>query len=70
MKNHSEVFSICQNFCSEVKNQFNTFIKILRTDNTKKNLVHVSQTLCLNNIVHQSSCSFIPQQNGVDKRKN
>ena len=27
MKNCSEVFSIFQNFCFEVKNQFNTYIK-------------------------------------------
>ena len=36
MKICYEAFSFFQNFYSEVKNQFSTFTKILRTDNAKK----------------------------------
>ena len=53
-----------------MNNQFNTLI-ILRTDNAKE-----FYSSCFSNfrsqhdIVHQSSCSFTPQQNSVAKRKN
>ena len=63
--------SIFQNFRSEMKNQFNTSIKILRTDKPKEFFgSYFSNFMSQYSIVHQSSCSFIPQQNGVVEYKN
>lgn len=36
MKNHSDVFRIFQEFYAEIKNQFDTSIKILRTNNARE----------------------------------
>lgn len=71
MKNRSDVFRIFQEFYAEIKNQFNTTIKILRTDNAREYMSSQSQSfLTLQGIIHQSSCAHTPQQNGVAERKN
>ena len=36
MKNRSELFSIFCAFCAEIKNQFNVYIRTLRSDNAKE----------------------------------
>ena len=38
MKTRSEFFSIFQNFCAEIRNQFGVSIKILRSDNAREYL--------------------------------
>jgi transposase InsO family protein len=71
MKNRSDVFRIFQEFYAEIKNQFNTTIKILRTDNAREYMSSQFQSfLTLQGIIHQSSCAHTPQQNGVAERKN
>ena len=71
MKNRSDVFRIFQEFYAEIKNQFNTSIKILRTDNAREYMSSQFQYfLTLQGIIHQSSCAHTPQQNGVAERKN
>ena len=71
MKNRSEVFSIFQSFCAEIKNQFGTSISILRSDNAREYFSTQFQTfLSSQGILHQSSCAHTPQQNGVAERKN
>jgi transposase InsO family protein len=71
MKNRSEVFHIFKEFYAEVKNQFDTSIKVLRTDNAREYLSSQFQTfLTSEGIIHQSSCAHTPQQNGVAERKN
>ena len=70
LKSHSEVFFTFKVFSSEINNQFNSNIKILRSDNTKKYLNNFRQFLDQNKILHQSCCVYTPQQNEVDECKN
>ncbi|XP_070019307.1 retrovirus-related Pol polyprotein from transposon TNT 1-94 isoform X2 [Nicotiana sylvestris] len=71
MKDRSELFSIFQSFCAEIKNQFGVSIRIFRSDNA---LEYVSsqfqQFMTFHGIINQTSCPYTPQQNGVAKRKN
>jgi gag-polypeptide of LTR copia-type/Integrase core domain/GAG-pre-integrase domain len=71
LKSKREVCSIFQVFCSMIENQFNTTIKVLRTDNGTEYMNHDFQTfLHSKGIMHQTSCVGTPQQNGVAERKN
>ena len=54
-----------------IKNQFQTSIIILRTDNGNEYInVVLGKFLSTNGIIHQKSCVDTPQQNGVAERKN
>ncbi|KAA0048527.1 transportin-3 isoform X1 [Cucumis melo var. makuwa] len=67
----SEVPSIFQNFYHTIKTQFHTKIAILRSDNGREFQNHnLSKFLASKGIVHQTSCAYTPQQNGVVERKN
>ena len=56
---------------AEMHNQFHTSICILRSDNALEYLyAHFSDFLSSHGILHQSSCAYTPQQNGVAERKN
>lgn len=71
MKNRLSVFRIFQEFYAEIKNQFNTSIKILCTDNAREYMSSQFQSfLTSHGIIHQSSCAHTPQQNGVVEWKN
>ena len=71
MKTRAELFSIFQKFHAEVRIQFNTSICILQSDNVKEYLPGpFSSFLSLHGILHQSSCTCTPQQNGVAEFKN
>ena len=71
MKTRAELFSIFQKFHAEIQTQFNTFIRILRSDNAKEYLsVLVSSFMSPHGILHQFFCAYTPQQNGVVERKN
>ncbi|KAL4030378.1 hypothetical protein IC575_008614 [Cucumis melo] len=62
----SEVSSIFQNFYHTIETQFHTKIAILRSDNGREFQNHnLSEFLASKGIVHQTSCAYIPQQNGV-----
>ncbi|KAA0053629.1 Beta-galactosidase [Cucumis melo var. makuwa] len=66
-----EVPSIFQNFYHTIKTQFHTKIAILRSDNGREFQNHkLSEFLASKGIVHQTSCAYTPQQNGVAERKN
>jgi hypothetical protein len=71
MKHKDEVLKCFQNFCALVENQFNTQVKILRTDN---GIEYVNKEfnafLSRNGILHQTSCPDTPPQNGVAGRNN
>jgi transposase InsO family protein len=71
MKNKSEVFSHFQNFTNMVESQFNKKNKIFRTDN-RTEYVNQNFTSFLNqkDTIHQTTCIYTPQQNGVSERKN
>ena len=71
MKTRVELFSIFQKFHTDVQTQFNTSIRILRSDNAKEYLSEsVSSFMFLHEILHQSSCAYTPQQNRVVECKN
>ncbi|KAA0039144.1 Beta-galactosidase [Cucumis melo var. makuwa] len=67
----SEVPSIFQNFYHTIQTQFHTKIAILRSDNGREFQNHnLSEFLASKGIVHQTSCAYTPQQNGVAERKD
>ena len=71
MKSRTELFSVFKNFFVEIHNQFHTSIHILRSDNALEYLyAKFSDFLSSHRILHQSSCAYTPQQNGVAERKN
>jgi len=60
-------------FYFEVLNQYNISVKHLRSDNGKEYLSATSgfqPFLESHGIIHQTSCSYTLQQNGVAERKN
>ena len=70
MKTSVELFSIFQKFHAEIRSQFNTSIRILRSDNAKEYFsMSFSLFMSCHEIFNQSSCAYTPQQNGVAKRK-
>ena len=71
MKTRTELFSIFQKFHVKVRTQFNTSICILQSDNVKEYLSGpFSSFMSSHGILHQSSCAYTPQQNGVTEHKN
>jgi Reverse transcriptase (RNA-dependent DNA polymerase)/Integrase core domain len=71
MKNKSETQSYLKTFCAMVKTQFDTQIKIIRSDNAPELISNEMQIFFrLNGIIHQTSCINTPQQNGIAERKH
>ena len=71
MKSQAKLFFVFQKFFAEIRNQFNTSIHILSNDNTLKHFsAPFSSFLFSHRILHQSSCAYTSQQNGVAERKN
>lgn len=66
MKNHSNVFHIFQEFYAEIKNQFDTSIKTLRTDNAREYMSSQFQSFFTSHgNIHKKLCAYTPQQNSV-----
>ena len=71
MKEKSEAGQIFKNFNTMIQTQFQTKIKVLKTDNAKEYFTSIlGDYLLSQGIVHQSSCIDTLQQNGVAERKN
>ena len=71
MKTRVKLFSIFQKFHAEIRTQVNTSIRILRSDNAKEYLsMSFSSFMSSHEILHQSTCAYTPQQNGVTEHKN
>ena len=71
MKTRAELLSIFQKFHAEIRTQFNTSIHILQNDNAKEYFsMSFSSFMSSHEILHQLSCTYSPQQNGVVERKN
>lgn len=71
MKNKSEVSSHFQRFVIYIQNQFSTTIKCFRSDGGGEyKSKSVTEFLATNGIIHQVSCPYTPEQNGVSERKN
>lgn len=65
MKNRSEAFFIFQSFYNEVRNQFGISIQTLHSDNGGEYHSHSFKIFMgSNDILHQTSCVYTPQQNG------
>ena len=71
MKTRVELFSIFQKFHAKIRTQFNISIRILRSDNAIEYFsMPFSSFMSSHGILHQSSCAYTPQHNGVAERKN
>ncbi|KAL2239042.1 UNVERIFIED_CONTAM: Retrovirus-related Pol polyprotein from transposon RE2 [Sesamum indicum] len=71
LKQKSQVVSVLKSFVSMVKTQFSRKIKVIRSDNGSEFLNNNCQTFCLEmGILHQTSCTYSPQQNGRIERKH
>jgi Reverse transcriptase (RNA-dependent DNA polymerase)/gag-polypeptide of LTR copia-type len=67
MATKGEVLSIFTRFKNQVENLLSTTIKTLRTDGgTEYKPIHTR----FPHLVHQTSCPYTPQQNGVSERKH
>ncbi|KAL5577658.1 hypothetical protein UlMin_019357 [Ulmus minor] len=71
LKQKSDVSAVFPIFHTMIQNQFGVKIKRFRSDNA---LDYFNQTLSpyflKEGIIHESSCVYTPQQNGVAERKN
>ncbi|XP_075112241.1 uncharacterized protein LOC142182149 [Nicotiana tabacum] len=66
-----EVVTVLKDFLIMVKSQFDMNVKVLRSDNGREFFnSSFNELLASLGIVHQSSCPYTPQQNGVVERKN
>ena len=71
LKGKDEVFSHVVNFYAMLKNQFDKTIKAVRTDNGTEFFNHKMNSFFeTTGIIHQSSCVYSPQQNGIVERKH
>lgn len=67
----SQVPGLLKNFLSYVTTQFNTSVKMLRSDNDTEFTNHdITSFLASHGILHQTSCVKTPQQNGRAERKH
>ncbi|KAJ0605636.1 putative RNA-directed DNA polymerase [Helianthus annuus] len=71
LKHKSEVFEKFKEFHTMVETQFRSLIQILRSDNGGEFVNDSMKLFCKSKgIIHQTSCSHTPEQNGVSERKN
>lgn len=71
IKEKSEVSDVFQRFYKLIKTQFHSKIQIFRSDNGKEFFnQNLESFFEKKGIVHQSSCVYTPQQNGIAERKN
>nr|GMD46029.1 Retrovirus-related Pol polyprotein from transposon TNT 1-94 [Ipomoea batatas] len=68
MKGKSEARGLIVGFCNLVENQFGTKVKCIRSDNGLEfNMVEFFKQ---KGIIHQTSCTYTPQQNSRVERKH
>lgn len=71
MKSKSEVGELIEYFCTLVKTQFKSALKIFINDNSTEFVNTFVQNLFRSlGIVHQTSCIETSQQNGIAERKH
>ena len=57
-------------FSQMIERQFEKKIKVIRTDNAKEFLNHEFHNFCVESrIIHETSCAYTLQQNGVVERR-
>jgi len=64
----SETRKHVSDFVTYIHTQFQTIIKVIRTDNGSEFLMHAFYTKY--GIIHQTSCTYTPEQNGIVERKH
>ncbi|XP_019240977.1 PREDICTED: uncharacterized protein LOC109220963 [Nicotiana attenuata] len=66
----SNALQVVKAFSAMVKNQFNCSIKTTRTDNGLEFInSEIASFLQFEGIIHQKTCPYTPQQNGIVERK-
>ncbi|RVX02008.1 Retrovirus-related Pol polyprotein from transposon RE1 [Vitis vinifera] len=71
MKTKDEVNLLFQNFHKMIETQYNAKVRVLRSDNGGEyQSFDLQKYLEGHDIIHQTTCSNTPQQNGVAERKN
>ncbi|GKB17314.1 putative RNA-directed DNA polymerase [Tanacetum coccineum] len=71
LKTKDEVFDCFVNFIKLIHNQFNATIKTIRSDNGTEFVNKKMFTLFSDlGIIHHTSCTHTPQQNGIAERKH
>lgn len=65
-------FDLLKAFLTLVETQFNAYVKVVRSDNALElgSSLSGSQFFSSKGIIHQTSCLYTPQQNGVVERKH
>lgn len=57
-------------FANEIKTQIQQHLKVFRSDNALEYTPHIfKHYLNLQGFVHETSCTYTPQQNGVAEHK-
>ena len=71
MKDKSEASRLVMNFCPMTKTQFTASVKMIRSDNGNEfTSGPMKRFYGEQGIIHQTSCTNTPQQNGRVERKN
>ncbi|XXG51738.1 hypothetical protein AAC387_Pa03g0243 [Persea americana] len=71
MKTKDEVSLLFKKFHKMIANQYQSQIQVLRIDNGGEFVIwDMKPFLSLDGIIHQTTCTDTPQQNGVAERKN
>ena len=71
MTNKNDVYECFRSFHKMVQTQFSAKVKVLKSDNGGEFVSQVLQSYFQDHgIVHETTCPYTPQQNGVAKRKN
>ncbi|KAM7531655.1 hypothetical protein LguiB_035065 [Lonicera macranthoides] len=71
MKSKGEVSGLFQRFHKQISTQYNATIQVLRSDNGGEYMsTELQAYFKLHGIIHQTTCPYTPQQNGVAERKN
>ena len=70
LKHKSEVFNVFVTFYNMLLAQFDTHIHMLRPNNGGEYFsLDMKNFINTYGLIHQSSCTDIPQQNGIEERK-
>lgn len=70
MKTKHDVCSLFKQFSSIAATQYKAQIQVLGSDNGGEFVNHeLKKFLCEKVIIHQTTCSYSPQQNGVVEKK-
>lgn len=71
MQSKFDIFRLLTQFFTMINTQFSLKVKVIRTDNALDFFKHECASLFASlGVLHQSSCPFIPQQNGIVERKH